>query len=56
MLDIDRNVVYIGAIDDNMSPDKVTQHYVRDAVDAASSGREPATATSKQFGCGIQYE
>lgn len=56
LLDGKRNVVYIGAIDDNMNSDKVTKHYLRDAIDAVLAGSEPQTATTKPVGCGIQYE
>lgn len=56
LLDGDRNVAYIGAIDDNMNPDKVTQHHLRDAIDAVLAGSKPETATTKPVGCGIQYE
>ena len=56
LLDGDGNVAYIGAIDDNMSPDKVTKHYLRDAIDAVLAGSQPQTATTKPIGCGIQYE
>jgi peroxiredoxin len=51
-----RRVAYIGAIDDNMMENKVTKHYLRDAVDAVLAGRQPETTTSKPVGCGIQYE
>jgi peroxiredoxin len=56
VLDGARNVVYMGAIDDSMDASKVKQSYVRDAVDAVLAGHAPTTTTSKQFGCGIQYE
>ena len=56
VLDKSRNVVYMGAIDDNQDESAVTQHYLRDAVDAALAGKAPEIATSKQFGCSIRYE
>ncbi len=43
LLDGARNVAYIGAIDDNMNPDKVTKHYLRDAIDAVLAGSKPET-------------
>lgn len=56
VLDGERHVVYMGAIDDEMNAAKASSHYVRDAVDAVLAGKAPATAETKQFGCGIQYE
>lgn len=56
VLDGDRNVVYIGAIDDNMQADKVTTNFVRDAVDAVLAGSKPQVDNTKPVGCGIRYE
>ena len=56
LLDADRNVAYIGAIDDNMKADKAQEHYLRDALDAVLDGKAPATASTPPAGCGIQYE
>ena len=56
LLDGERRVVYMGAIDDNMNPDEVTKHHLREAIDAVLAGSMPTTATTKQFGCGIKYE
>ncbi len=56
LLDGERNVAYIGAIDDNMSADKVTKHHLRDAIDAVLAGSKPEPATTKPIGCGIKYE
>ena len=49
-------LVYIGAIDDNMSAKKVKKHYVRDALDAILADKEPPQPKTKAFGCGIAYE
>ena len=56
VLDGERHVVYMGAIDDDMKAEKASTHYVRDAVDAVLAGEAPATAETKPAGCGIQYE
>jgi hypothetical protein len=56
VLDKSRNVVYMGAIDDNQDESAVGTHYLRDAVDAILGGKSPQVATSKQFGCSIRYE
>lgn len=56
VLDQDRHIAYMGAIDDSQNPNNVKQQYLRDALDALLAGQTPETATSQQFGCGIQYE
>ncbi len=56
LLDGTRQIAYIGAIDDNMNPEKVTQHYLRDAIDAVLAGSQPQIDTTKPVGCGIRYE
>jgi peroxiredoxin len=56
VLDQDRKITYMGAVDDNQSPDKVTKHHLRDAIDATLAGTSPAVKETKQFGCGIQYK
>jgi peroxiredoxin len=56
LLDGDRNVAYIGAIDDNQDADETQEHYVREALDAVLAGEAVKTATTKPSGCGIQYE
>lgn len=56
VLDQDRHVAYMGAIDDSQNPDNVTQQYLRDALDALLAGRTPETASTQQFGCSIKYE
>ena len=49
-------VKYIGAIDDNYSDaDAVRTHYLRDAVDALLTGREPQPNFTKAIGCNIPY-
>lgn len=56
VLDSERKVAYIGAIDDNQNPEKVTKHYLRDALDALLAGKARAVAETKAFGCTIKYE
>lgn len=55
VLDKDRKLAYMGAIDDTQAANKVKKHYLRDALDAILAGEKPAKATTKQFGCGIKY-
>ena len=56
LLDKDRKVSYIGAVDDNMQPDKVKDSYLRDALDALLAGAKPPHEQTKAVGCGISYE
>ena len=56
VLDSERKIAYMGAIDDNQNPEKVTKHYLRDAIDAVLAGKAPETTETRQFGCGIHYE
>lgn len=56
VLDPDRKVTYMGAVDDSQAPDKVTKQYLRDAIDAALAGTSAAVTETKQFGCGIGYK
>ena len=56
LLNADREIVYMGAIDDSQAEDKVEHYYLRNAIDAVLAGEEPETSTTKQFGCGIKYE
>ena len=56
LLDKDRRVAYMGAIDDNMKQDDVKTSYLRNAIDALLGGKNPPEQTTKQFGCSIKYE
>jgi peroxiredoxin len=55
LLDYDRKIAYMGAIDDNMNAEKVTKHYLSDAIKAVLAGKPPETTETRQFGCGIHY-
>jgi peroxiredoxin len=55
LLDKDRKIAYMGSIDDNQNAEKVSKHYLRDAIDAVLSGKAPETTETRQFGCGIKY-
>ena len=49
-------LVYHGTIDDNANaPDKVTEHYLADALNALASGAEVAVKETKAMGCGIKF-
>jgi peroxiredoxin len=56
VLDKDRKVVYMGAVDNDQVESKAKEHYLRDALDALLAGKEPPKTVTKQFGCGIKYE
>jgi len=56
VLDKNRKIAYMGAIDDSKKPDGVTTTYLRDALDALLAGQTPPEPVTKQFGCSIKYE
>jgi peroxiredoxin len=56
VFDKERKLVYHGAMDDNMREEKVTKHYLADAVEAALKGETPNVQESAAVGCGIAYE
>jgi peroxiredoxin/copper chaperone CopZ len=56
VLDGQRRITYMGAIDDNQNPARVTKAYLSDAVEAVLAGREPEVTETRQFGCAIEYE
>jgi len=56
VFDKERKLVYTGALDDSMKDEKVTRHYLADAVEAALKGETPKQTTSPAVGCNIQYE
>jgi len=55
VFDRERRLVYHGAIDDNREEGAVTQHWLREALDAALEGREPAVAETPPVGCSVKY-
>lgn len=57
VLDKDRKVRYLGALDDSpLKEDKVTKHYLSDAVDALLKGEKPPVEETRAIGCGIKYK
>jgi peroxiredoxin len=56
VLDKDRKIAYMGAVDDNMAAAKVKTAYLRNALDALLGDQKPPEAVTKQFGCSIKYE
>lgn len=56
VLDQERKIAYMGKFDDNwQDPSAVEEAYVRDAVEALLTGRQPEVTESRQVGCGIGY-
>ncbi len=56
VLNKDRRIVYIGALDDQTQADKVERRFVELAVDAALKNELPATTTNPARGCSIPYK
>lgn len=55
VLDRDRKIVYMGALDDNTDAAQVTKHYVADAIEAALQGKPAPVAETVPIGCGIRF-
>lgn len=56
VLNKDRKVVYMGAMDDSSDGKNITKNYLRDAVAAALSGEKPPVTETPPVGCGIRFE
>jgi len=56
VLDKDRTIRYMGAMDDNTDETKVKKTYLRDAVDAVMKGDSPEVSETRAQGCGIPYK
>lgn len=55
VFDAERKLRYAGAIDDSERIEKVTKHYLRDALNALLDGKEPAVTQTKVVGCSIKW-
>lgn len=56
VLDQQRRIAYMGKIDDQLDESKVTERFLRDAVDALLAGQQPEVTETRQVGCEIEYE
>jgi peroxiredoxin len=56
LLDKDRKVAYIGAVDDNNAVKRVKVKFVRDAIDALLAGKEPPKTDTEARGCTVKYD
>ena len=55
VLNKDRKIVYMGAMDDATDADKVTKHYVEDALVAALKSETPSVKETIARGCRVRY-
>ena len=56
LLNQERKIVYMGAIDDNWEAEEaVEHHYLKDAIQAVLAGKSPEVSESRAVGCGIPY-
>jgi peroxiredoxin len=53
--DGDRRLAYHGVIDDDREGDNVTQHYLRDALEALLAGERPAVPETRPLGCTVKW-
>lgn len=56
LLDQDRRIAYMGAMDDKDDPAKVTKRYLEEAVAALAAGKHPEKAETLARGCMIRYQ
>jgi peroxiredoxin len=56
VLDGERKIAYMGAIDNNIETFRVTKPYLRDALDAVLAGKTPETTETKPHGCSVKYD
>jgi peroxiredoxin len=55
VLDAERKIVYMGAMDDSSDAAKVTKHYVGPAIDAALAGKPADVKETVAVGCNIRF-
>jgi peroxiredoxin len=55
VLDKDRKIAYMGALDDASDAGKVKVRYVEDALDALLKGEKPKTTETLGRGCLVRY-
>jgi len=55
VLNKDRKVIYLGAMDDSPDGKKITKRYLEDAVAAALAGKLPETTETPAVGCAVRY-
>jgi peroxiredoxin len=55
VLDKQRHVVYMGGMDDSSNAAGAKTNYLEPAIEAALSGKAPATAEAPAIGCRVRY-
>ncbi|MDZ4781970.1 MAG: thioredoxin family protein [Planctomycetia bacterium] len=55
LLNKERQLAYLGGMDDNDDPAMVTKHYLEDAFQAVLQGKTPETAETYAQGCRIRF-
>ncbi|HEX3869306.1 MAG TPA: redoxin domain-containing protein [Pirellulales bacterium] len=55
VIDAQSEVLYRGAIDDNVAEPLAGKHYLRDAIDAVIAGEAVAVSETSTVGCSIQH-
>lgn len=55
VLDRDREIIYMGAMDDKSNADEVTHKWVEQALDATLAGETIATSETIARGCRVRY-
>jgi hypothetical protein len=55
VLDQDRKLVYMGAMDDSTDPRTVKQNFVDAAIVAAQTGAKPKVSETLARGCRVRY-
>lgn len=56
LLNSERKIVYMGAMDDKDDPEKVKTRFLEEALEAAQAGKSPAKAETLARGCMIRYK
>ena len=55
VLDADRRVAYMGALDDSPDGTNVSKRYLEQAIDAVLAGQQPSVAETIAIGCNIRF-
>lgn len=55
VLNRERQVVYMGGMDDNSSAAAVTKQFLEPAIEAALAGKQPEVAEAPAIGCRVRY-
>lgn len=56
VLNAERKIAYMGGMDDNSDPTKVTVNYLDPAIEAVLAGHAPETSETVARGCRVRYQ